>query len=194
VCPRIARPRALCEYLATVFPRVLHMACILAAIQGGIVGAAQDAPRPPAPRLEVLVDGAKHPELIPDRAAATMLMSSFAIARGNDGTFTPIQEQRIKDLGLNALDRARFRTELFALSERLRLQGEERALALDRARQERTPEANESFVRTAASRDDLTWESYTHLLNTLSAGGARRLSKEVDRIKRQMKSVGIKRP
>jgi hypothetical protein len=175
---------------AVVILRVIPLVGILAALPGGALRAAQDAGRPPAPQLEVLVDGSKHPELIPDRAAASAMLSSLVI---NNGTFTPVQELRIKDLGFNALDRARFRSELYQLGDRLKAQESERAGAYARVQQERTVEARSNYSAVLASRNDIIWDTYTKLLQTLTPKGAKQLSKELNRIKKQMKSFGVRR-
>jgi hypothetical protein len=102
---------------ATVILRVIPLVGILAALAVPVRLAAQNAGRPTAPKLEVLVDGSKHPELVPDRVAASAMLSSLVI---NDGSFTPLQELKIKNMGFNALDGARFRSELFLLRDRLK--------------------------------------------------------------------------
>jgi hypothetical protein len=44
-----------------------------------------------------------------------------------------------------------------------------------------------------AARDDITWDTYSRLLQTLTPKGAKQLSKELNRIKKQTKSFGVRR-
>ena len=144
---------------------------------------------PSLAQTRVTVDGAKNPELIPDRVAVGMFLSAIAIPIDADAKTEASMKAKTSRLGLNRADTGILRKELAALHARLTLQRASSIEAYEEARRVRTPQAIATAQGTSEQRRTLTCESYERLLETLIADGAKKLRAQIALVKSQTKGI-----
>ena len=139
---------------------------------------------------QIVIDGSKNPERIPDRVAIGMFMSSIAIPAPADIRIVKAMYAKVAPLKLSLRDMGILRTELARLQTKLIAHAETMAAARENLKRLKTPQAAATFTAVAESRDTLAVDSYERVLTALSPGAAEKLRAHINVVKRQMKLIG----
>jgi hypothetical protein len=119
-----------------------------------------------------------------------MFIQVMAIPANADEQTVKRMETKLLPLRLAAADMAILRKEFARIHAELTAHRESVAAAYERAKVAGTEDVNVPNRAAKEVRDNLTWASYTRLLQTLSPSGAQQLAAQIARIKSQIKSVG----